>query len=256
MQIIEIDPRDCTRWKLADRSSFEFGDTNLLAEDIKRNGQIEPVFVRKLKDGKFKYEVIAGSRRLQACMNANLPLKAIVTDISDVEAAITQIKENENLAISDYSKGISYAKLQKELNISQEKLATLIGCTRHKIISYLYFAKIDQSIWNAVTNMSKVSARSAETIYLLSQKSDKHKEALIDIADDIKKGAGCKRIEKLVNDIVFGKKANLKEDVIQSPDGVVFASWKNDKLHLSKNTNVDRKKISKHLLRLFLESAK
>ncbi|WHA04513.1 ParB N-terminal domain-containing protein [Candidatus Bandiella numerosa] len=62
MQIIDIDPRDCTRWKFADRSSFEFGDTNLLAEDIKRNGQIEPVFVRELKNSKFKYEVIAGSR--------------------------------------------------------------------------------------------------------------------------------------------------------------------------------------------------
>jgi len=49
MQIIDIDPRDCTRWKFADRSSFEFGDTNILAEDIMRNGQIEPVFVRKLK---------------------------------------------------------------------------------------------------------------------------------------------------------------------------------------------------------------
>ena len=119
MQIIDIDPRDCTRWKFADRSSFEFGDTNLLAEDIKRNGQIEPVFVRELKNSKFKYEVIAGSRRLQACLNANLPLKAIITDISDIKAAITQIKENENLAISDYSKGISYVKLQKELNLSR-----------------------------------------------------------------------------------------------------------------------------------------
>ena len=253
MKIIDIDPRDCTRWKFADRSSFEFGDTNLLAEDIKRNGQIEPVFVRELKTGRFKYEVIAGSRRLQACLNANLPLKAIISDISDVKAAITQIKENENLAISDYSKGMSYSKLQKELNISQKKLAELVGCTRHKIISYLYFAKIDQSIWNAVSNMSKVSAKSAESIYFLSKKSDKHKDALIDIADDIKKGAGCKRIEKLVNNIVLGKKADSDEDVIQSPDGVIFASWKNGKLHLSKNINVDRKKISSYLLNLFLE---
>ena len=254
MQIIDIDPRDCTRWKFADRSSFEFGDTNLLAEDIKRNGQIEPVFVRELKNSKFKYEVIAGSRRLQACLNANLPLKAIITDISDIKAAITQIKENENLAISDYSKGLSYAKLQKELNISQKKLAELVGCTIHKIINYLYFAKIDQSIWDAVSNMSKVSAKSAESIYFLSKKSDKHKYALIDIADDIKKGAGCKRIEKLVNNIILGQKADSDQDIIQSPDGVIFASWKNDKLQFSKNANIDKKELSKYLLNFFVKT--
>jgi len=88
MEVIEIDPRLCTRWKYADRNSFEFGDTNILAEDIKRNGQITPVFVRTLKDnGKFKYEIIAGSRRLQACLAADLPLKAILTNVTDAEAA-------------------------------------------------------------------------------------------------------------------------------------------------------------------------
>ncbi len=38
MEIIKIDPSLCTRWKYADRNSFEFGDINLLAEDIKLNG--------------------------------------------------------------------------------------------------------------------------------------------------------------------------------------------------------------------------
>ena len=167
MQIIDIDPRECTRWKFANRSSFEFGDTNLLAEDIKRNGQVEPVFVRRLKNNKFKYEVIAGSRRLQACLNGNLILKAIVCDISDIKAATVQIKENENLDLSDYSKGMFYCKLQRELDISQKQLAELAGCSRHKMISYLYFAKVDSPVWDAVGNVSKVSARAAETIYLL-----------------------------------------------------------------------------------------
>ena len=87
MKIVKLDPRACTRWKYADRSSFEFGDTNSLADDIKANGQITPIFVRELKnDPKFKYEVIAGSRRFQACLNANLMIDAIITDVSDSKA--------------------------------------------------------------------------------------------------------------------------------------------------------------------------
>ena len=57
MEVIKVDPRDCTKWKYADRSFFEYGDPNILAEDIKRNGQIEPVSIRPLKgDGDFKYD--------------------------------------------------------------------------------------------------------------------------------------------------------------------------------------------------------
>ena len=55
MQIIEINPRDCTRWKYADRSHFEFGNTGSLSEDIKENGQVEPVIVRPLLNSEYKY---------------------------------------------------------------------------------------------------------------------------------------------------------------------------------------------------------
>ena len=45
-------------------------------------------------DSKFKYEVIVGSRRLQACLTANLPIDAILVETFDAEAATIQIKEN------------------------------------------------------------------------------------------------------------------------------------------------------------------
>lgn len=133
MKIIKVDPRDCTRWKYADRSSFEFGNVNLLAEDIKRNGQITPVFIRPLKkNDKFNYEVIAGSRRLQACLAADLTMDAILTDVSDSEAVTIQIKENEQLALSEYSKGLFFAKLKANNKFTQEQLAAIIGCSRKK----------------------------------------------------------------------------------------------------------------------------
>ena len=42
--------------------------------------------------------MIAGSRRWKACLLANLPLKAILTDYNDKQASIAQIKENVKLA--------------------------------------------------------------------------------------------------------------------------------------------------------------
>jgi len=252
MEIIEIDPRVCKRWQYADRNSFEFGDTNLLAEDIKRNGQITPVFVRTLKgNDKFKYEVIAGSRRLQACLAADLPIKAILTNVSDIEAATIQIKENEQLGLSEFSRGLSFAKLKQDGKLTQEQLAKIAGCSRKKIQNLLAFEKIDKAIWNAVVNMSKVSARSAETILTLSKKSTAHKEALIEIAEEIKKGAGSIRIEKLVDEILNSESGKQEKQIITNHAGQVLAVWKKDSIFFSKNTNVDKKKLNKLLVEFF-----
>ena len=258
MQIIKVNPRDCTKWKYADRSMFEYGDTNLLAEDIKRNGQIEPVFLRPIKEvGEFKYEVIAGNRRFQACLNASMPMKAVVQDVSDYEAAIIQIKENEKVELSDYSKGMSFFKLKQDNKLTQEQLAEIVGCHKSKIQKLLCFAKIDKTIWNAVANISKVSAKSAETIYLLSKKSQAYKNALIEIAEEIRKGAGSRRIEQFVNDLILGgEHKEVDSEVIQSDSGQVFAMWKTGRLCLSKSLTFDKKELNDCLLKFFTAQAR
>ena len=146
MQVIEVNPKDCVRWKFADRSGFEFGDIHTLSQDIMKNGQIEPVILRKSPDPKYKYEIIAGSRRWKACLEAGISLKGIVQDLSDEQAAVAQIKENQQLSICDYSKGIYYAKLIKEKKMTTEKLAESIGCSRPKLQNFLAFDKVPQAI--------------------------------------------------------------------------------------------------------------
>ena len=252
MKVIKVDPRDCTKWEYADRSFFEYGDPNILAEDIKRNGQIEPVSIRLLKEGAdFKYEVIAGNRRFQACLAGSIMMKAIIQDVSDYEAAIIQIKENEKVALSDYSRGISFARLKEDQKLTQDQLSDITGYSRSKIQNFLAFAKIDQAIWNAVSNMSKVSARSAETICSIAKRGDVYKKALIEIADEIRKGAGSHRIEKLVDQIVLGEDTKIDEHVIKLQSGQVLAIWKNNKLEFAKNFDIDQQKLSNYIAKYF-----
>ena len=188
---------------------------------------------------------------MQACLSADLPLNAIVTDVSDTEAATIQIKENEQLGLSEYSRGLSFAKLKQDGMLTQEQLAEIAGCSRKKIQNLLAFEKIDKTIWNAVTNMSKVSARSAETILALSKKSTAHKEALIEVAEEIRKGAGSVRIEKLVDEILNGQFGKGEEEIITDSSGAVLASWKKGGIFFSKNINVDKKKLNKLLVEFF-----
>lgn len=252
MHIIKIDPRDCTRWKYADRSNFEFGNTDALAQDIKENGQINPIFVRELNSHpKFKYEVIAGSRRLRACLNANLMIDAIVTNVSDDKAALIQIKENEKLPLSEFSKAMAFVKLKNDNKLTQEQLAQIARCSQKKIFSLLSFGKVDQEIWNAVGNMSKVSAKSSEIILSISKKSQEHKNALIEIADEIKKGAGCRRITRMVEQIVSSDNKNFEPELVVSSSGQTIAQWKGNQLMFHKDLQLDKKKFNKMLITFF-----
>jgi ParB family chromosome partitioning protein len=124
-------------------------------------------------DQNFKYEVIAGNRRFQACLAGNMPMKALICNVSDYEASIIQFKENEKIALSDYSRGMSFAKLKEDKKLTNEQLADMTGYTRSKVQNFLYFAKIDKAIWNAVANMSKVS-QDQQRLYMLCLNVELH----------------------------------------------------------------------------------
>ena len=257
MQIIEVDPKNCVRWKFADRSVFEFGDIHALSQDILKNGQIEPAILRISPDPKYKYEVIAGSRRWKACLEAGISLKGIVQDLSDEQAAVAQIKENQHLSICDYSKGIYYAKLLKEKKMSIEKLAESIGCSRPKLQNYLNFEKVPQPIWEAVGNLSKISSRTASTIYLLSQKGKNYITALVDLADEIRKGIGSRTLEQKVLEAINGEDNIIEfQEKILLPSGKVIAYWTKSGIQFAKDIHFSQKEIEKIIVRYFIKTLK
>ncbi|WP_010304115.1 ParB/RepB/Spo0J family partition protein [Candidatus Odyssella thessalonicensis] len=252
MQIIEIDPRTCTRWKFADRSGFEFGDIFALAQDILKYGQIEPVIVRKSSQEGYNYEVIAGSRRWKACLEAGIPLNGIVQDLTDEQAAMVQIKENQHLPLCDYSKGIYYAKLLKENKITHTQLAESIGCSRAKLDNYLAFDKVPSSIWEAVGNLTRVSSRCASTIYSLAKKGPDYTNALIEIAEDIRKGAGSKTIEKKVCQILMSLEDRSEpQDRICLPSGFPIAKWTRRGIEFEKEIPLNQAEITQILISYF-----
>lgn len=77
IKILNVDPSTCKRWKFADRIEADFFKIDELAEDILKNGQINPVLIRAADDENFKYEIIAGSRRWKACLLANIVVRQV-----------------------------------------------------------------------------------------------------------------------------------------------------------------------------------
>ncbi|MCC8419282.1 MAG: hypothetical protein LN590_07210 [Rickettsia endosymbiont of Glossina mortisans submortisans] len=85
----------------------------------------------------------------------------------------------------------------------------------------MYFAKIPKEIWDAVGNVTKVTSRTASSIFALSQKGSKYIEALIECADDIRKGIGAHSLEKLVLSKVKNDATILPHFPLTLADGTV-----------------------------------
>ena len=122
-----------------------------------------------------------------------------------------------------------------------------MGVKKNKVYDLISFANVPTQIWDSVTNMSKVSCRSASTINALSKKGENYISALIEISDDIRKGAGSKRIESMVNEIVHGEKLLKTARQIFAKDGTLIGKWKKNSIVFDSGFNLDPERIENML---------
>jgi len=109
----------------------EAGDLSELEESVERDGVLQPLIVRPVGD---KYEVIVGSRRYRAALEAGLKkLPCIIRELGDEEAIILSLIENvQRRDLSPREVAEAYLKL-KSLNPSkwtQEEFARAIKKSR------------------------------------------------------------------------------------------------------------------------------
>lgn len=207
--ITEIDPNKINNWVYRDRSSFEIGSIEELADSIKKNGQVQPIIVVKLDetfrteegnlDGEIEYVVIAGYRRWLACKYLRRPVQAIVKELTLSEAVGVLVSENEKESVCDYSKGIFYSKILDEQAITQTELCERVNLEKNKLSNLMAFAALPVELVISIGDMSNVSARTAGYLRSLCNKGVDYIEALRAFADEIRKGAGEKVIERYIN---------------------------------------------------------
>jgi ParB family chromosome partitioning protein len=231
--ILKVDPNICINWKYHDRPAFEVGDIAELAADIKANGQSQPAVARLIINPSSEaiYEIIAGERRMLAAKSAGIKLDIVVRNMTDKEAALCQLSENDQRKnLSDYAKGISYSKLIQDKIITAKELEIKLNKSQGYIRTLLSFARISQEVSEAIGDMSKITARSAYEIARWEEKGEEYKAALIAIAPKLRTGAvGEKKLEAYINEFLNKSHQPLKSAVeIKLRDGRHIFTWRND----------------------------
>jgi len=196
------------------RKDFSEDKLQRLADSVQEYGVVQPIVLRKSQDGNF--EIVAGERRWRASKIAGLTtIPAIVKDFNDdqfAEIALIENLQRENL--NAIEEAIAYQYMIDEHQLTQEKLAKVVGKSRTYITNILRLLKLDNQVQRLVRS-GIISPAHGRT--LLSVSDNKMR---IGLAKKIQKDdISVRELEKIVKAIKIGK--NPTTVIVQTVDPVI-----------------------------------
>ena len=216
------------------RVNFEKEKIYELAESIKELGIIQPITVRKL--GYNKFQLISGERRLKA--SKELGLKSIpsfiriANDEQMLEMALVENIQRENLNPIEIA--ISFQRLIKECNLTQEECGNKLGKKRSTITNFLRLLKLPSEIQDGLKK-EKISVGHARALINIKDR----KNQLNIFNDIIENGFSVREVEQIAKD--FSERNynySPKRKKIDSDDIIPFGHQKK-LFDLSKSLNIE-----------------
>ena len=193
-KIIELEINEIEINPSQPRSNFSETLIKELADSIKSLGLIQPITVRKLNSNKF--QLISGERRFRAAKLINLiKIPAYVRVANDEEILEMALVENiQRKDLDPIEIALSYERLIKEANITQDVLSERVGKKRSTIANYIRLLKLDPIIQTGIRDgfLSMGHGRAIINI----EETDKQIEIYEKI---ISKKLSVRQTEKIVN---------------------------------------------------------
>ena len=215
------------------RIDFEKEKIYELSESIKELGIIQPITVRKL--GYNKYQLISGERRLRASKELNLKTIPsyirIANDEQMLEMALVENIQRENLNPIEIA--ISFQRLIKECDLTQEECGNRLGKKRSTIANFLRLLKLPSEIQDGLKK-EKISVGHARALINIKEKQNQ----LNIYQDIIENGFSVREVEQLAKDFSERNYNYKGKKKIDSEDIIPFGHQKK-LFDLSKNLNVD-----------------
>lgn len=119
-----------SRWANRSEASLRSKDFEKLKAEIENSGgNVQPIKVRTSAKAQGEYEIVFGHRRHRACLELDIPVRALIAEIGDAELFAEMDRENRQRAdLRPYEQGLIYAKaLDEALFPSLRKMADALG---------------------------------------------------------------------------------------------------------------------------------
>ena len=177
------------------RRIFDRGSLEELAASIQEYGVLQPISVRLING--YRYELVAGERRLRASKIAGLAsIPAVVINISDQDSAVLALVENlqrQNLHYLEEAEG--FQNLMTDYGLTQEELALRVGKNQSTIANKLRILRLSKTVQKILAEQ-ELTERHARALLKLTEE-DKQIEILKRV---IKYGLTVRKTEELVEE--------------------------------------------------------
>jgi ParB family chromosome partitioning protein len=189
------------------RRDFDDAQVKELADSIRSEGLLQPIVVRKVKDG---YELIAGERRFRAFkLIGQKTITARILEASDASSAVLALIENLQRAdLNAIDEALGFASLMRDFNLTQEAVADRLGKPRASIANSVRLLALDNEL-QAYVRKGQLSAGHAKA--LLGIENIAHRVQVARLV--IEKGLSVRATEAEVKKLASTKKTDRKQAV-------------------------------------------
>ena len=189
------------------RTDFDDAQVKELADSIRSEGLMQPIVVRKVKDG---YEIIAGERRFRAFkLIGQKTITARIIDAKDDSSAVLALVENLQRAdLNAIEEALGIAKLMNDFKLTQDAVAERLGKPRTTIANSVRLLALDKELQGYVRK-GQLSAGHAKA--LLGIENAAHRVQVARLV--IEKALSVRATEAEVKKVVSTKKTEHKKAV-------------------------------------------
>ena len=148
--LFKIDPRNIEVVENFN-SRVDFGDIEELAQQIAKDGVLNPIHVKR--NGPDKYTLVDGERRYRAIMYniehgapvTMVPAIIVSKDTEEIDLLRMQLQCNEGKNFTDFEYALHLQKL-RDKGLSNKEIAQLLGKKESRISWYFRFIKLDDRV--------------------------------------------------------------------------------------------------------------
>lgn len=250
--VMKISPNEIrpSAWANRHQDSYKSDEFAEFKKEIQSaNGNIQPIKVRPTAnpiDG-FKYEIVFGHRRHQACLELGIDVTVIVEEIDEKTLFVEMDRENRQRAdLRPYEQGLMYARaIDQGLFASLRKLAEDIGADATNVSKAVNIARLPTAVLDAFESRLDIQYRwYADLSKALVQDPDLLLSRATEIASKRAAGEAIPSVAAL--SMLFGKTAKpapKKPKVVKVGSNVLSISESKDKVSFE----VDKLGKEKHI---------
>jgi len=204
--IVELKLNDISPNADQPRKSFDQEKLEDLASSIRENGIIQPIIVCRGQQG---YKIVAGERRWRAARMAGLSVvPAIIRELTALQVLEHALIENiQRQDLNPLEEAYALEKLIKEHDMTQEKLAAVVGRSRPAIANTLRLLNLPDDIKKHLMN-EELTAGHARALLSLPEHDAQVKAVNLIIA----RGLSVRETERLVKRLATPPKPQKKPE--------------------------------------------